>query len=112
MKDIQMIKFKEYIIEAHDLSTKEGVHMKTFNDFISEDKETFDYLIKKLNKTAKSIGGHKSYGGHANTDRGFDLSTRYDSILQKIRDKHRPEWWAYCDRRGWAHNHDGRDIYA
>jgi len=86
--------------------------MIKFKEFIVEDKETFDYLIGKLLKTAKTINTHKSYGGHSRTDRAFELATRYDNILEKIRHKYRQEWYLYCDKRGWAHNHDGGDMYA
>jgi hypothetical protein len=86
--------------------------MKTFNEYITESKDTFEYHLGKLHKTAKTIYTHKSYGGHANTNRGYELATRYDSILDKIKQNHRKEWWAYCEKMGWAHNHDGRDMYA
>ena len=59
--------------------------MKTFNEFITESKDSFQYHLGKLHKTAKSISTHKSYGGHAGTKRAEELRDRYDHHLGQIK---------------------------
>ena len=84
MKDIQMIKFKEYIIEAHDLSTKEGVHRA------GVDRLTNAYIKHKIT--------HRRYSDHVtNSPRKYRVMMDHEDKIEahinklpdvsKVRDK-------------------------
>ena len=86
--------------------------MKTFNEYIVESKDSFEYHLGKLHKTAKSISTHKSYGGHAGTKRSEELRDRYDHHLGQIKKNHAEQWKLHCKINDMEPNHSGIDMYA
>jgi hypothetical protein len=86
--------------------------METFKEFITESKDTFEYHLGKLHKTAKSISTHKSNGGHVGTKRSEELRDRYDHHLNQIKKNHRDQWNLHCKANDIEPNHNGVDMYA
>ena len=79
---------------------------------LEESKDTFEYHLGKLNKTAKSISTHKSYGGHVGTKRSEELRDKYDNHLGQIKKNHNDKWKSHCKANDMEPNHCGADMYA
>jgi hypothetical protein len=86
--------------------------MKSFGIFILEERDSFEYHLNKLHKTEKSIQNHVKRGGHANTQKGYELIDRYDNHLKQIKQKHYDDWKSHCKTKNIDPLHSGIDLYA
>jgi|APSaa5957512535_1039671.scaffolds.fasta_scaffold02127_2 hypothetical protein len=88
-----MLKFSEYMIEA-------------------KAPPTVEKLIKKLEKTRKSIVAHANRGYMNTGQRSLDLIDRYDEITDAIKEMDKNAWIAWNKKNGSHPDHDGHDLFA
>lgn len=91
--------------------------MESFKDFFDKKEERLDKMspekhIEKLDKTMKSIHTHIANGGHGNTQRGWELTGRYNDHADVLKQKYPKHWTKYNKERGYDPGHNGYDLYA
>jgi HPt (histidine-containing phosphotransfer) domain-containing protein len=87
--------------------------MKKFSEFIVEETYNREKHIKKLAKMAKTLENQIRRTNHSSKNMTtWRLISKYDDLVQEIRDKDYEGWKKFCNDRDWSTSHRGNDFLA
>jgi predicted nuclease with TOPRIM domain len=87
--------------------------MKTFKQYISENRADTEKLLKALLKQKEKLEKHATTNFNVNSRKFYDLVDKYDELSDKVKDiDNMVLWKKYCKMFNLSPQHDSRDFYA